>query len=230
MDSLGQGMATAAKLLFSLDREVYSIVFLSLRISSAAILAAALVGVPLGYLVGTGKFRGRNLLGTLLNTFMALPTVIVGLFVFTMLSQQGPLGSLNLLFTVKAVIIGQFILATPIVAALTMSAVQEVDIRVRPVAQTLGAGTVRTAWTVLEEARFALIAAVIAGFGRAIAEVGSALVLGGNIKGYTRTVTTAIAMETSKGEYGMAIALGIILLIVSFAVNIFFRKLQARTA
>ncbi len=230
MDSLGQGMATAAKLLFSLDREVYSIVFLSLRISSAAILAAALVGVPLGYLVGTGKFRGRNLLGTLLNTFMALPTVIVGLFVFTILSQQGPLGSLNLLFTVKAVIIGQFILATPIVAALTMSAVQEVDIRVRPVAQTLGAGTVRTAWTVLEEARFALIAAVIAGFGRAIAEVGSALVLGGNIKGYTRTVTTAIAMETSKGEYGMAIALGIILLIVSFAVNIFFRKLQARTA
>lgn len=230
MDSLGQGMATAAKLLFSLDREVYSIVFLSLRISSAAILAAALVGVPLGYLVGTGKFRGRNMLGTLLNTFMALPTVIVGLFVFTILSQQGPLGSLNLLFTVKAVIIGQFILATPIVAALTMSAVQEVDIRVRPVAQTLGAGTVRTAWTVLEEARFALIAAVIAGFGRAIAEVGSALVLGGNIKGYTRTVTTAIAMETSKGEYGMAIALGIILLIVSFAVNIFFRKLQARTA
>lgn len=230
MDSLGQGMATAAKLLFSLDREVYSIVFLSLRISSAAILAAALVGVPLGYLVGTGKFRGRNLLGTLLNTFMALPTVIVGLFVFTILSQQGPLGSLNLLFTVKAVIIGQFILATPIVAALTMSAVQEVDIRVRPVAQTLGAGTVRTAWTVLEEARFALIAAVIAGFGRAIAEVGSALVLGGNIRGYTRTVTTAIAMETSKGEYGMAIALGIILLIVSFAVNIFFRKLQARTA
>ncbi len=230
MDSLGQGMATAAKLLFSLDREVYSIVFLSLRISSAAILAAALVGVPLGYLVGTGKFRGRNLLGTLLNTFMALPTVIVGLFVFTILSQQGPLGSLNLLFTVKAVIIGQFILATPIVAALTMSAVQEVDIRVRPVAQPLGAGTVRTAWTVLEEARFALIAAVIAGFGRAIAEVGSALVLGGNIKGYTRTVTTAIAMETSKGEYGMAIALGIILLIVSFAVNIFFRKLQARTA
>lgn len=230
MDSLGQGMATAAKLLFSLDREVYSIVFLSLRISSAAILAAALVGVPLGYLVGTGKFRGSNMLGTLLNTFMALPTVIVGLFVFTILSQQGPLGSLNLLFTVKAVIIGQFILATPIVAALTMSAVQEVDIRVRPVAQTLGAGTVRTAWTVLEEARFALIAAVIAGFGRAIAEVGSALVLGGNIKGYTRTVTTAIAMETSKGEYGMAIALGIILLIVSFVVNIFFRKLQARTA
>jgi tungstate transport system permease protein len=230
MDFLGQGMATAAKLLFSLDREVYSIVFLSLRISSAAILAAALVGVPLGYLVGAGKFRGRNLLGTLLNTFMALPTVIVGLFVFTMLSQQGPLGSLNLLFTVKAVIIGQFILATPIVAALTMSAVQEVDIRVRPVAKTLGAGSVRIAWTVLEEARFALIAAVIAGFGRAIAEVGSALVLGGNIKGYTRTVTTAIAMETSKGEYGMAIALGIILLIVSFAVNIFFRKLQARTA
>ncbi len=230
MDSLTQGLATAFKLLFTLDREVYSIVLLSLRISSAAIIFAAIVGIPLGYLVGTKKFRGRNLLSTILNTLMSLPTVVVGLFVFALFSQQGPLGTLNLLFTVKAVIVGQFILAAPIVSALTMSAVQEVDNRVRPTAQTLGAGSFLTALTVLEEARYALIAAIIAGFGRAIAEVGSALILGGNIKGYTRTVTTAIALETSKGEYGLAIALGIILLMVAFAVNIFFRKLQARKA
>jgi tungstate transport system permease protein len=230
MDFLVQGLITAFKLLFSLNRDVYSIVFLSLKISSMAILAAALVGVPLGFLVGTRRFRGRNLVGTMLNTFMALPTVVVGLLVFSLLSQQGPLGSLNLLFTVKAVIIGQFILAAPIVAALTMSAVQEVDVRVRPTAETLGAGRLLAAWTVLEEARFALIAAVVAGFGRAIAEVGSAIILGGNIKGFTRTLTTAVALEISKGEYGMAMALGIILLAVAFTVNVFFRKLQAGIA
>lgn len=229
MESLSQGFITAFKLLFSLDKEVYSIVFLSLRISAIAILAASIIGVPLGFIVGTRDFRGRELIGTVLNTFMALPTVVVGLFVFFMLSRQGPLGSMNLLFTVKAVIIGQFILATPIVAALTMSAVKEVEARVGPTARTLGAGRLRSAWTVLEEARFALIAAVVAGFGRAIAEVGSAIMLGGNIRGYTRTVTTAIALETSKGEFGRAMALGIILLIVAFTVNIFFRRLQAGT-
>lgn len=230
MDFLGQGMITALKLLFTLDREVYSVVLLSLRVSSTALLAAAVIGVPLGFVVGTWQFRGRGMVGTALNTLMALPTVVVGLFVYSLLSHQGPLGSLNFLFTVKAVVIGQFILATPIVAALTMSAVQEVDVRVRPTAQTLGAGKLRTAWTVLEEARFALIAAVIAGFGRAIAEVGSAFMVGGNIKGYTRTMTTAIALEAGKGEYSMAMALGIILIIVAFMVNIFFRRLQVRTA
>lgn len=229
MESLSQGFITAFKLLFSLDKEVYSIVFLSLRISAIAILAASIIGVPLGFIVGTRDFRGREFVGTVLNTFMALPTVVVGLFVFFMLSRQGPLGSMNLLFTVKAVIIGQFILATPIVAALTMSAVKEVEARVGPTARTLGAGRLRSAWTVLEEARFALIAAVVAGFGRAIAEVGSAIMLGGNIRGYTRTVTTAIALETSKGEFGRAMALGIILLVVAFTVNIFFRRLQAGT-
>lgn len=230
MDFLWQGIVTAVKLLISLDREVYSTLFLSLRISSTALLAAALVGVPLGYVVGTRQFKGHDLVGTTLNTFVSLPTVIVGLFLFTFLSRQGPLGSLNLLFTVKAVIIGQFILTAPIVAALTMSAVHEVDARIKPTAQTLGASPLFAAWTVLQEARYGLMAAIIAGFGRAIAEVGSAIMLGGNIRGYTRTVTTAIALETSKGEYGMAIALGIILLMVAFTVNVFFRRLQAKYA
>ena len=229
MDFLSQGILTAFRLLFTLDREVFSIVFISLKISSTAILAASIVGIPLGFLAGALNFKGRNLLGTVLNTFMAMPTVVAGLFVFFLVSRQGPLGSLNLLFTVKAVILGQFILAVPIVAALTMSAVREVDARVSPTALTLGASGMLRAWTILREARFALMAAVAAGFGRAIAEVGSAIILGGNIKGYTRTVTTAIALEAGKGEFGRAMALGIILLMVAFTVNIFFRRLQGGT-
>jgi tungstate transport system permease protein len=154
--------------------------------------------------------------------------VLIGLFVFSLISRQGPLGFLGLLFTPSAMIIGQFILAIPIIIALTISAVQGVDARVRPTALTLGANHFQTILTVLTEARFALMAAIIAGFGRVIGEVGSALMLGGNIRNYTRTITTAIALETSKGEFGFAIALGIILMVVAFSVNILFRYFQQR--
>jgi len=157
---------------------------------------------------------------------LSLPTVVVGLFVFSFISRQGPLGFLGLLFTPTAMVIGQFILAIPIITALTISAVQGVDRRVRPTALTLGANRLQTSITVLTEVRFALMAAIIAGFGRIIGEVGSAIMLGGNIRNYTRTITTAIALETSKGEFGFAIALGIILMIVAFSVNILFRYFQ----
>jgi len=165
---------------------------------------------------------------TFFNTLLSFPTVVVGLLVFAFISRQGPLGFLGILFSPTAMIIGQFILAIPIITALTIAAVQGVDRRVRLTALTLGANRMQTSITVLNEARFALMAAIIAGFGRIVGEVGAAIMLGGNIRHYTRTITTAIALETSKGEFGFAIALGIILMIVSFAVNILFRYFQQR--
>ncbi|RLA93364.1 MAG: ABC transporter permease [Deltaproteobacteria bacterium] len=221
-----EGFSEALILILSLDREVFSITFLSLSISTVATFLASLIGVPLGFAVGTTNFPGRRMVITFFNAMLSLPTVVVGLFVFSFISRQGPLGFLGLLFTPTAMVIGQFILAIPIITALTISAVQGVDRRVRPTALTLGANRLQTSITVLTEVRFALMAAIIAGFGRIIGEVGSAIMLGGNIRNYTRTITTAIALETSKGEFGFAIALGIILMIVAFSVNILFRYFQ----
>lgn len=228
MQYIFEGIAQAFQLLFSLDAHVFSAVWVSLRTSLIAVVFASLVGVPIGFLVATHTFRGKRPVTTLLNTLMALPTVVVGLTVYSFLSRQGPLGPLGLLYSPTAMIIGQFILATPIVAALTLSAVRSTDPRVQETALTLGASRLQTAVTITSEAKFAITAAIIAGFGRVIAEVGSAMMLGGNIKGYTRTMTTTIALETSKGEFGLGIALGIILLIVAFSINLLFQMLQKR--
>jgi tungstate transport system permease protein len=228
MEYILGGIKEALKLILSLDTDVFSTVFLSLRVSTTAILFSSLIGIPLGFAIGSGEFRSKKVLITIFNTLLALPTVVVGLLVYSFISRQGPLGPLGLLFTPNAMVIGQFILATPIIVALTISATQAVDTRVRLTAMTLGAGPLRTALTVLSEARFALMAAVIAGFGRVIAEVGCALMIGGNIKGYTRIMTTAIALETSKGEFGFGLALGFILLTVAFSVNILFHYAQSK--
>lgn len=228
MEYILGGIKEALKLILSLDTDIFSTVFLSLRVSATATLFSSLVGVPLGFIIGGSEFRGKKVLITIFNTLLALPTVVIGLLVYSFISRQGPLGPLGLLFTPKAMVIGQFILATPIIVALTISATQAVDIRVRLTAMTLGAGPLRTALTVLSEARFALMAAVIAGFGRVIAEVGCALMIGGNIKGYTRIMTTSIALETSKGEFGFGLALGFILLTVAFSVNILFHYAQSK--
>jgi len=228
MEFITEGFNRAFFLILSLDREVFAITFLSLSVSTVATLLASVVGVPLGFTVGAGRFPGRRMVITLFNTLLSLPTVVVGLFVFSLISRQGPFGFLGLLFTPAAMVIGQFILAIPIITALTISAVQSVDRRVRATALTLGANRIQTGITILTEARFALMAAIIAGFGRVIGEVGAAIMLGGNIRNYTRTITTAIALETSKGEFGFAIALGIILMFVAFSVNILFRFLQQR--
>jgi tungstate transport system permease protein len=228
MQYLLEGIAKAFRLISSLDPDVLSAVWVSLRTSVIAIAFASLIGVPIGFAVATQNFRGKGPVVTLLNTLMALPTVVVGLIVYSFLSRQGPLGPLGLLYTPAAMIVGQFILATPIVAALTLTAVQGIDPRVRDTAVTLGASRLQLVLTMTAEARFAIMAAIIAGFGRIIAEVGSAMMLGGNIKGYTRTMTTTIALETSKGEFGLGIALGIILLTVAFTVNILFQTLQRR--
>jgi tungstate transport system permease protein len=228
MEYILGGMWKALGLIFSLDREILSIALLSLKVSTIATFLSSLVGVPLGFIIGSGQFWGKKGLTAIFNTLMALPTVVVGLLVYSLISRQGPLGPLELLFTPKAMVIGQFILATPIIVALTISATQAIDPRVKITAMTLGAGPLRTAVTVLSEAKFALMAAVVAGFGRVIGEVGCALMVGGNIRGYTRTMTTAISLETAKGEFAFGLALGFILLTVAFIVNILLHRLQSR--
>jgi len=164
----------------------------------------------------------------LVNNALALPTVVVGLVIYSFISRVGPMGYFGLLYTPTAVIIGQFVLSMPIIIALTHSAIQGIDVKVRRTALTLGATEMQAAWSVIKEARYAVMSAVIAGFGRIIAEVGSAMMLGGNIKGTTRTMTTAISLETSKGEFGFGIALGIILLLISLSINILLSFLQSR--
>jgi len=227
MEYIVEGIWQALRLIFSLDSEIFSIVLLSLKVSTIATFLSSLAGVPVGFIIGTSEFRGKKLLVTIFNTFMAFPTVVVGLLVYSFISRQGPLGPLGLLFTPRAMMIGQFILASPLIVALTISATQGIDPRVKLTAMTLGAGHLRTATTILLEARFALMAAVIAGFGRVIGEVGCAMMVGGNIRGYTRTMTTAIALETAKGEFGFGLSLGFILLVVAFSVNILLHWLQS---
>lgn len=219
---------TSVRLILSLDSEVYGIVFRSLRFSLIATLLAVVTGVPIGFVVGSKRFRGRSFLITLLNTAMALPTVVVGLIGYSFLSRSAPFGFLNLMFSPKAVILGEFVLSLPIIINLTVSAVQSVDHRAALTAKTLGAGRIQTTWTILMEARFALIAAIIVGYGRAVSEVGSAMMLGGNIRYYTRTMTTAIALETSKGEFGFGLALGFFLMLTVFTINILFHYFQMK--
>lgn len=228
MGFLPEAFRTSFRLILSLDREVYGIVLRSLDFSLWATALAVLVGVPAGFLVGSRSFRGKSLLITLLNTTMALPSVIVGLLGYALLSRSAPLGFLDLMFSPKAVILGEFFLSLPVITNLTIAAVHSVDYRVTLTARTLGAGRIRTAWTVLMETKFALMAAIIAGFGRAVSEVGAAVMLGGNIRFSTRTMTTAIALETSKGEFGFGLALGFFLLLVVFLINIFLYTLQRR--
>ena len=228
MDFLTESLRAALDLILALDQEVVGAVWTSLYTSTAAIVLAAAVGIPTGTLIGVGRFTGRRAVLTLLNTLMALPTVVVGLVIYGFLSRQGPLGALGLLFTPVAMIIGQTVLSAPIVANYTVAAVAGADPRIMTTALTLGAGRLRAAWQLLLEVRFGVMAAVVAGFGRVIAEVGVAMMLGGNIRGYTRTMTTAIALETSKGEFAFGLALGLILMTVALVVNLFLNLLQQR--
>jgi len=228
MEYLSDGFVRAVMLIIQLDREIFTITFISLRISTIAILLSSIISVPLGFVIGIHSFKGRGLLITLLNTLMAFPTVVVGLLVYSMVSNKGPLGPLGLLFTPTAMIIGQFILATPIITALTIAAVQGIDPRIRKTATALGANTFQSALTTVSEARFAIIASIVAGFGRIIGEVGASMMLGGNIRGYTRNIPTAIALETSKGEFSFGLALGFILLTVALVINFLLRFLQSK--
>lgn len=192
----------------------------SLGISATATALASLICVPLGGLISFRTFKGKRLLVNITQTFYSLPTVVIGLFVFLMVSRAGPLGGLGFLFTPAAIVIGEMILITPILLGLTFSALSGVDRSVRDTALALGASERQAIWTIVKEARFAIGAAIIMGFGRAISEVGVAMMVGGNIGGYTRTLTTAIALETQKGEIELAIALGIILVTVALVISV----------
>jgi len=203
-----------------LGLEVFEIMGVSLRVSLAAIALATLVAVPAGFTLAVTSFRGRQMLVTIVNTLMALPTVAVGLLVYLLLSRAGPLGSLGLLYTPTAMIVGQFILAVPIVTALTCAAVRGVDPRVHRTATTLGASPFQAAWMVVREGRLGILAAVMAGFGRVVTEVGSAIMVGGNIRGYTRTMTTAITLETAKGNFELGLILGVVLLVMALSINL----------
>lgn len=220
------GLKDAFSLIISLDREIIRICLVSITVSGSATLLAALLGVPLGVIVASYNFFGKKFISTLLNTLLALPTVVIGLLVYSFISRQGPLGSYGILFTPYAMVVGQFILACPIISAMTASAITSMDPRISQTAMTLGADPFQTMLQVAKEARHVIWAAVIAGFGRVFAEIGISMMLGGNIKNYTRNITTAIAYETGKGEFALALALGIILLAVAFIINIIFHSLQ----
>ncbi|WP_297209490.1 MULTISPECIES: ABC transporter permease [Thermodesulfovibrio] len=228
MNFLLESFKQAINLILNLDRELLQIIFLSLKVSGIALLIATVIGVPVGAFVGLKKFIGRGLLITTLNTFMGLPPVVVGLFLYLMLSRSGPLGFLSLLYTPTAMIIAQTILAFPIVAALTHSAVVRVTPVIKLASRTLGATSFQTTLTVIKEARYGIISAVIAALGRVMAEVGAILIVGGNIAGYTRVMTTTIAMETDKGNFELAMALGIVLLLISLMINFFMFLIQKK--
>jgi len=228
LSEIWHGLIKAFQLIASFDPEVLEIAGRSLSISGTACLLASLICLPLGSLIHFHHFPGKRVLINIIQTLFSVPTVLVGLLLFLLLSRSGPLGELGILFTPVAIIIGQTILITPLLLGLTISALSGVSKEIVDTAASLGASSLQTAWLVLREARYAVLAAVIMGFGRAISEVGCALIVGGNIKGVTRIITTAISMETSKGELELAMALGIILLFLALVINIALNRLQQR--
>lgn len=219
MELTVEGIRQAFRLLMAGDREVLRIALLSLQVSGVAVLFALLLGVPLGALLALVRFPGRQLLISLVNTGMGLPPVVVGLFVTLMLWRSGPLGALELLYTPTAIVLAQVIIAAPIVTGLTVAAIQQLNPRLRLQLVALGASRLQLLWLLLREARLPLLAALMAGFGGVISEVGAVMMVGGNIKGQTRVLTTAMVMESRMGHFDAAIALGIILLLLTFAVN-----------
>ncbi len=226
MNFIAESLRTAIALILAGDSEVFSAVVTSLNVAMWSIVFASMIGVPVGVAVALCKFPMKGAVRLLLNSFMAMPTVVIGLLVYGFVSRQGPLGSFGLLFTPKAIIIGQAILATPVISNYTLSAIQGADEAILPTARTLGASNMQGLLQLAREVRFGLVAAIIAGFGRVVSEVGVAMMLGGNIRLYTRTMTTAIALETSKGDFSFALALGVILMVVSLAVNVFLTVVQ----
>ena len=228
MDEISAGFIRAIQLILTLDPQVVEITARSLSISLTSILIASLIDIPIGGIIQFHNFRGKRALINLIQTFYSLPTVTVGLLVFLLLSRSGPLGSLGLLFSPGGMIIGQTILITPIMIGLTISALGGVSVQIRETAVSLGATDLQVIFTIMKEAKVAVIAAILLGFGRALSEVGVAMMIGGNIRGYTRVLTTAISLETSMGDLELSMALGIILISISLAVNLLLNRIQGR--
>ena len=228
MELIWQGTKQAILLLVRGDPEVLGIALLSLQVSGTATLLSLLVGIPLGTVLALTRFPGRNFAMSLVNTGMGLPPVVVGLFVSIFLWRSGPLGLLELLYTPTAIVIAQLVIAAPIVTGLTVAAVQQLNPRLRLQLVGLGASRLQVVWLLLKEARLPLLAAVMAGFGAVISEIGAAIMVGGNIYRQTRVLTTATVLETSKGNFDMAIALSLLLLLLAFAVNWALTWIQQR--
>ena len=228
MREILQGAVQALRLILSRDPAVYEILALTMRVSGSALLFSMLVGVPLGSFLGLRRFRGHGMITALLYTGMGLPPVVVGLFVYLMLSRSGPFGSLGWLFTPRAMIVAQTVISFPLISGFTMASVQGVDPDLRRQLRSLGATDWQVTRAILNEARTGVIVAIVAGFGSIISEVGAVMLVGGNIDGATRVLTTAIVLETRKGQFALAIALGIILLALSFGANLAMLALQGR--
>ena len=219
MSEIAQALAAAGAMIFGFDPKLIEIVLLSLRVSLTAVAVASIIGLPLGAAIAVNRFTGRRALIVVLNALMGLPPVVVGLVVYLLLSRAGPLGELGILFTPAAMVVAQTILILPIVAALSRQAIEDSWQEYQEQLRSLGAGPLTSALTLLRDARFSLVTVVLAGFGRAAAEVGAVIIVGGNIDGVTRVMTTAIALETSKGDLPLALALGLILILVVLAMN-----------
>jgi tungstate transport system permease protein len=228
LELIWQGIIRAFELVFGFDAEVWAITWLSLKISGSATLISLLLGIPLGIALALIRFRGRNMTVALINTGMGLPPVVVGLFVSIFLWRSGPLGFLELIYSPTAMVIAQVIIAFPIVAGLTMASFQSLDPKL--ISQLLGIGASRAQllWLLCKEAQLPLLAAVMAGFGGVISEVGASMMVGGNIRGQTRVLTTATVLETGKGNFDIAIALSVILLSLTFVINFFLTRIQQR--
>ena len=219
MEYITEGFIKAVELLITGNQETYSAIFTTLKVSSLSIVASLLLGIPAGFLLGYSDFPGKKQARTVVDTLLALPTVVVGLFVYSLISRRGPLGEFGLLFTIPGIAVAQTILVIPIVVSLTATAIEGLDRRCRMTLITLGAGGGQIAFASLLEARFAVVAAAVTAYGRVMSEVGISMMIGGNIKWHTRTITTAIALETGRGAFAMGIALGIVLLFLAFLVN-----------
>ncbi len=228
MDLIFEGILKAFYLLFTLDPEVLSITLLSLQVSGTATFISLLLGISAGTVVALTEFRGRRFVVSLINTGMGLPPVVVGLFVTIFLWRNGPLGFLGILYTPFAMILAQAIIATPIVMGISLAAMQHLPRKLRLQILALGATRAQMVWILIKEARLPLLAGVMAGFGGVISEVGASIMVGGNIKGYSRVLTTATVMETSRGNFDIAIALGIILLLLAYLINLVLTHIQQR--
>ena len=228
MDLIIEGIITALKLIVSLDGEVVAITLLSLKISCCATMISLFIGIPAGTMLALADFPGRRLIISTVNTGMGLPPVVVGLFVTVFLWRNGPLGFLEILYTPLAMIMAQSVIATPIVTGITIASIQSLPVNLKLQVMALGATRVQMVWILVREARLPLLAAVMAGFGGVISEVGASIMVGGNITGQTRGLTTATVMETGKGNFDVAIALSLILLALAFGVNYLLTVIQQR--
>lgn len=229
MDYIVEGFIKAVRLIAAMDEETFDAVITTLRLTGISMLCIMLLGLPLGFTLGYFDFPGKKAIRAVFDTMLSLPTVIIGLLVYAFISRRGPLGNFELLFTVRGMAIGQVILGLPIIVAFTATAIEGLDRRLRLTLLTLGASGSRLALSSLWEGRFQVLVAAFTAYGRIVGEVGVSMMLGGNIKWHTRTITTAITLETGKGDFALGIALGVILLAISFALNISLSLLRRRT-